>query len=212
MRDERGVVVADNCQRWLGEAAVEDERLLNHAVGPVLDIGCGPGRHVLALARRGVDCLGIDVTPSAVRLARSRGATVIEASIFGPVPRPGTWATGLLLDGNIGIGGDPAALLTRVASVLRPAARILVELGSPGTSGGTERARVEHDTFTGPWFGWTMVEAAGIEVITAGAGLKLERLWSAGDRWFARIDTPGPSGFSAMFTRHPAIGTKGKHV
>ena len=133
LRDERGIVVADNCQRWLGEAAAEDERLLDQAVGPVLDIGCGPGRHVLALARRGVDCLGIDVTPSAVRLARSRGATVVEGSIFDPVPRAGIWATGLLLDGNIGIGGDPVALLTRVASVLRPGARILVELGSPGT-------------------------------------------------------------------------------
>jgi SAM-dependent methyltransferase len=194
LRDERGVVVADNCQRWLGEAAAEDEQLLDQAVGPVLDIGCGPGRHVLALARRGVDCMGIDVTPSAVRLARSRGATVIEASIFDPVPRAGIWATGLLLDGNIGIGGDPVALLIRVASVLGPRARILVELGSPGTSGGPELARVEHDTFTGPWFGWTIVEAGGIEVITAKAGLKLERLWPAGDRWFARIDTPGKSG------------------
>ena len=207
LRDERGVVVADNCQRWLGEAAVEDEQLLDQAVGPVLDIGCGPGRHVSALARRGVDCLGIDVTPSAVRLARSRGVSVVEGSIFDPVPQAGTWATGLLLDGNIGIGGDPVALLRRVASVLRPRARILVELGSPGTSGGSELARVEHDTFTGPWFGWTIVGAAGIEVITAKAGLKLERLWSAGDRWFARIDTPGQWGFSAM-----SAGTKGKHV
>ncbi len=212
LRDERGVVVADNCQRWLGEAAADDERLLDQAVGPVLDIGCGPGRHVLALARRGVDCLGIDVTPSAVRLARSRGATVIQASIFGPVPRAGIWETGLLLDGNIGIGGDPVALLIRVASVLGPRARILVELGSPGTSGGPELARVEHDAFIGPWFGWTVVEAAGIEVITVRAGLELERLWSAGDRWFARIDTPGQSNFSALFACGPATGTKGKHV
>jgi hypothetical protein len=159
-----------------------------------------------------VDCLGIDVTSSAVRLARSRGATVIEASIFDPVPRAGIWATGLLLDGNIGIGGDPVALLIRVASVLRPRARILVELGSPGASGGPELARVEHDTFTGPWFGWTIVEAAGIEAIRARAGLKLESLWSAGDRWFARIGTPGRWGFSAILARHPATGTKGKHV
>ena len=211
LRDERGVVVADNCQRWLGEAAAEDERLLDQAVGPVLDIGCGPGRHVLALARRGVDCLGIDVTPSAVDLARSRGAAVVEASIFHAVPRTGIWATGLLLDGNIGIGGDPVALLIRVASVLRPRARILLELGSPGTSGGSEVARVEHDTFRGPWFGWTIVEAAGIEMITAEAGLKLDRLWSAGGRWFARIDTPG-QGFSALPPCDPVTGTKGKHV
>ena len=164
---------------------------------------------LLALLRRGVDCLGIDVTSSAVRLARSRGATVIEASIFDPVP---ALASGqpVLLDGNIGVGGVPVALLIRVASVLRPRARTLVELGCPGTSGGPELARVEHETFTGPWFGWTIVEATGIEVITARAGLKLERLWSAGDRWFARIDTPGQSRFSALFACDPA--TKGTYV
>ena len=31
-----------------------DERVLDARRGPVLDVGCGPGRHVLALARRGV--------------------------------------------------------------------------------------------------------------------------------------------------------------
>ncbi len=190
LRDERGGVIAGNWQRWLGRAAAEDERLLDRAVGPVLDIGCGPGRHLLALARRGVDCLGIDVTPSAVRLARSRGATVVEGSIFGPVPASGTWATALLLDGNIGIGGDPVALLTRVSSVLRPGGRILVELSGPGTSGASEQARVEHDTVTGPWFGWAAVGASCIEAITAEAGLRLDRAWGSGGRWFAQIDTP----------------------
>lgn len=33
----------------------------------------------------------------------------------------------------------------------------------------------------------------------------------AGDRWFARIDTPGQSNFSALFGCDPATGTKGKH-
>ena len=191
LRDERGGVIAGNWQRWLGRAAAEDERLLDRAVGPVLDVGCGPGRHLLALARRGVDCLGIDVTPSAVRLAVSRGATAVEGSIFGPVPGSGTWATALLLDGNIGIGGDPAALLARVASVLRPGGRILVELSGPGTSGAPERARVEHDNVTGPWFGWASVGASCIEGFTAEAGLRLDGPWCAGDRWFAQIDTSG---------------------
>jgi len=192
LRDERGGVVAGDGQRWLGGAASEDERLLDRAVGPVLDIGCGPGRHLLALARRDVACLGIDVTPSAVRLARSRGATVVEGSIFGPVPGGRTWATALLLDGNIGIGGDPVALLARVASLLRPAGRILVELGPPGTTGGAELARVEHDAHIGPWFTWTAVGASRIGVIAAAAGLRLASSWSTGGRWFAHLDTPGP--------------------
>jgi SAM-dependent methyltransferase len=35
----------------------------------VLDVGCGPGRHALELARRGVDVVGIDLSPDFVALA-----------------------------------------------------------------------------------------------------------------------------------------------
>lgn len=35
----------------------------------VLEVGCGPGRYSIALARRGADVLGIDVAPGMIRLA-----------------------------------------------------------------------------------------------------------------------------------------------
>src|SRR4051812_49744005 len=112
-RDEDGFATHLPLARWLGPIAAADERVLARAVGPVLDVGCGAGRHVCALARRGVLALGLDVSPVAVRLARERGATAVEGSIFDRVP--GHWASALLLDGNVGIGGRPAALLRRVA-------------------------------------------------------------------------------------------------
>ncbi len=189
LRNEQGAVVAGGGWRWIGPAAIEDERLLDRAMAPVLDIGCGPGRHLVALARRGIDALGLDVTPSAVRLARSRGVRVSEGSIFGTVPCSGTWGTALLLDGNIGIGGDPVALLARVASVVRPGGRILVELGPAGTSGEPGRVRVDHDRMIGPWFDWTTVDIAAIHTIAAEAGLALAASWCAGGRWFAHINT-----------------------
>src|SRR3954469_24093478 len=37
----------------------------------VLDAGCGPGRHSLALARRGIAVVGVDASPDFVELARS---------------------------------------------------------------------------------------------------------------------------------------------
>lgn len=40
----------------------------------VLDIGCGPGRHSLALARRGIECVGIDRSEHFVALAREAAA------------------------------------------------------------------------------------------------------------------------------------------
>jgi SAM-dependent methyltransferase len=35
----------------------------------ILDVGCGPGRHALALARRGFDVTGVDLSPEFVELA-----------------------------------------------------------------------------------------------------------------------------------------------
>ena len=37
----------------------------------VLDVGCGPGRHSLALARRGIAVHGVDLSPDFIALARA---------------------------------------------------------------------------------------------------------------------------------------------
>src|SRR5260370_17641966 len=42
--------------------------------GPVADVGCGPGAHALALARRGYDVVGVDGSPRMVEVARTRSA------------------------------------------------------------------------------------------------------------------------------------------
>ena len=42
--------------------------------GPVADLGCGPGAHALALARRGYDVVGVDGSPRMVEIARARAA------------------------------------------------------------------------------------------------------------------------------------------
>ena len=189
LRDVDGVVISGKGRRWLGHTTAADELVLDRAVAPVLDIGCGPGRHLLALARRGVAALGLDVTPSAVRLARSRGASVLQRSIFEPVPQSGTWSTALLLDGNIGIGGDPAALLARVSAVIRPGGRILIELGAPDVAAVIGRARVDHHGCLGPWFNWATVGTASLEAIAAAAGMQVSHRWRTGERWFAEIET-----------------------
>jgi SAM-dependent methyltransferase len=42
--------------------------------GPLADLGCGPGAHVLALARRGYDVVGVDGSARMVEVARTRAA------------------------------------------------------------------------------------------------------------------------------------------
>jgi SAM-dependent methyltransferase len=189
-RDARGRVRRLPIERWLGAAGPVDERVLDRAVGPVLDVGCGPGRHVHALARRGVLALGVDVSPDAVRLAQRRGAAAIEGSIFDRVPGDGTWRSALLLDGNLGIGGHPTGLLRRVAELVAPGARVLVELAPPGTPGGSERLRLEIGGEVSQWFAWARVAAYAIDGPAAAAGLDVAERWSDGGRWFAALERP----------------------
>ena len=115
-------------RRWFLPADPAEHPALDRATGPALDIGCGPGRHLIALAERGVFALGIDISPNMLDAARARGANVLERSVFDRVPGASRWRTALLLDGNIGIGGDPVALLSRVTELLAPDGRIIVEI------------------------------------------------------------------------------------
>jgi len=187
LRCDDGVALPLPVGRWLREAVPEEHQVLAMAVPPVLDVGCGPGRHTLALARRGVAVLGLDPAPTAVWLGRSRGASILQRSVFGRVPCPGRWGSALLLDGNVGIGGDPVALLRRVGSLVRPGGLLLVELEPPGTGLRLLRARIEALEETGPWFPWAVVGSDRIGGLAAEAGMEVERRWSARGRWFASL-------------------------
>jgi SAM-dependent methyltransferase len=177
-------------RRWLAPVDAADRALLEHAPGPVLDIGCGPGRHVAALVAAGHEALGLDLSPVAVRLAKARGAEAILRSVFADVPAAGHWRTALLLDGNIGIGGAPVPLLARARELVAPAGAVLVETGPPGTPTRCERVRLEAPGAVSGWFGWAWVGADGIEPLARSAGLRPRGRIRAGGRWFAHLERP----------------------
>ena len=62
--------------RDLAAARAEVEGLVARGVGGrVLDLGCGPGRHALALKECGIDVVGLDRSRELLEVARSLGAT-----------------------------------------------------------------------------------------------------------------------------------------
>lgn len=171
--------------RWRAEPDELELSLLDTLDGPFLDIGCGPGRIPAALAARGHLALGIDAAPSAAREARRRGAPVLRRSVFDPLPGEGRWGVTLLLDGNIGIGGDPITLLKRCHELLRPGGAVVVDVGAPGSASAPVTVRVEVGDHRGPWFEWALVAAdTWVELATA-AGLHPHGTQSTGDRWLA---------------------------
>ena len=175
---------------WLGATTPVDDRIVARVAAPVLDVGCGPGRLLEALAAAGKDALGVDLVPTAVGIARRRGGRAVTGSIFSEVPGGGRWATALLLDGNIGIGGWPTALLERVATLLRPGGEAIVEVDPPGYETLTTRVRIESDHLVSEWFAWARVAADAMEPIAAGAGLTTLETFQDHHRWFARLARP----------------------
>jgi SAM-dependent methyltransferase len=173
-------------ESWL-HATPGDRSILDRCVGPTLDIGSGPGRLTVALSERGIPALGIDITPYAVGLARSSGAMVMLRDVFDRVPGTGRWATVLLADGNIGIGGDPAALLHRARELLAPHGLALVELDPPGKPLRREQVRLCHAGLVSAWFPWAYVGADHIDEVAEEAGLGEVETWSVDGRWFAAI-------------------------
>jgi SAM-dependent methyltransferase len=173
--------------QYLAAADATDLALLDSVRGPVLDVGCGPGRHLHALAQSGVFALGVDLSPVAVELARGRGARAIVGSIFGDVPRASSWQTALLLDGNIGIGGVPLRLLQRLADLLTPTGEVLVELAPPGSRSGPVHVRLESAAVLSGWFPWADVGCDQAASLAEAAGFQAIATWCCGGRWFARL-------------------------
>lgn len=185
--DEHGGELPFALRRYLEAPTAEEHGVLARASGPVLDIGCGPGRHVVALSRRGVVAVGVDISPLAVRLARTRGAKVIEGSIFDRLPGVGTWGSALLLDGNIGIGGAPHQLLRRVGGLLAPTGIVLVEVEGPGVPTGTLRVRLESEQTSSQWFPWARMSIDELPEMVREAGFGIHEQWHTGGRWFATL-------------------------
>lgn len=173
---------------WVAEPDwVDRELFVDPCNAKTIDVGCGPGRLVGALASRQIPAMGIDVSREAVRQTRIRGALALRRDVFSTVPGEGTWAYALLADGNVGIGGDPVRLLSRLGEVLAPGGRVIAEVAEEGAGLVRERRQLRVDGRLSAHFDWAVVGLDAIEQVASDAGMHVVSVRSAGGRHAATM-------------------------
>lgn len=120
----------------------------------VLDVGCGPGRHAHALAERGIEVVGVDISQAFVDLARAgapAGATFERADARALTFDAEFDAAISLCQGAFGLTGGPGAPLDGDGAVLDGMARALKPGGVLAVSAFSAYFQVryleDHDTF-----------------------------------------------------------------
>lgn len=188
LRRSDGWLLPLDIERWCADADAADLSALHRCEGPVIDIGCGPGRMVAALAARGHRALGIDVSEAAVDHTQQLGGSALHRSVFDPLPGEGKWGTALLIDGNIGIGGDPRALLDRIALLLSPGGLLVAEATPQDVD---EQVQVRLDDgrsdATAPHFLWARVGTPALLRYARSVDWQPVDQWEAGGRPFLAL-------------------------
>ncbi|MGE3622005.1 MAG: class I SAM-dependent methyltransferase [Acidimicrobiia bacterium] len=179
----------------------------------ILDVGCGPGRHAHALARRGFEVVGVDISQRFVDLASAaapEGATFVRADARDLAFSTEFDAAVSLCQGAFGLAGGPGSRLDADADVLAGIARALRPGGRAAVSAFSAYFQVrwleEQDTFdaeAGVNHERTVVrDEAGepsdtelwttcftpreLRLLAAGAGLAVEAVWSVAPGRYGR--------------------------
>jgi SAM-dependent methyltransferase len=98
-------------------------------VGPVCDLGCGPGHVARYLHERGVQVCGVDLSPAMVEQARrlTPGVEFRQGDLMALEAPDGAWAGIVAFYSLIHVPrGDMAQALAEQRRVLRPGGRLLV--------------------------------------------------------------------------------------
>lgn len=210
-RDDGYIDVSEGPKSYLSkyeEWPVHLQRAIRHAKGRVLDIGCGGGRHSLFLQKQGLDVLGIDNSPMALKCCREQGLKKSKLMTITEIKKDlGTFDTILMMGNNFGLFANPKRaklLLRRFRKMTSPDAYIIAETmdiyqtdkqhhldyqarnRKRGRMSGQVRIRVRYQNYCTPWFDYLMVSKPELENILVGTG------------WVVKKYINGPDGIYVM--------------
>ncbi len=101
----------------------------------IIDVGCGDGFHLDLLREHGRSTWsveGVDLDPRAVAAARARGLTVHEGTVQDLDLTASAYDVAIMIQ-TVEHVGDPAAVLTAVARLLKPGGRLVIVTDNTGS-------------------------------------------------------------------------------
>jgi ubiquinone/menaquinone biosynthesis C-methylase UbiE len=122
--------IADWYDAEFQPAPLEDEawellnRLLGGPTGSLLDVGCGTGGHAAALAERGWDVTGLDVSQDMLRRAEDRGVRTVHADAASLPFGDASFDAAISVFTNTDLD-DLGAVVREIVRVLRPGAPLV---------------------------------------------------------------------------------------
>jgi rSAM/selenodomain-associated transferase 1 len=170
--------------RWCSPADLIDQMVVSRCEPPVLDVGCGPGRMVRALLHSGQAVLGIDISSVAVEMGAGGGGQVLRRHLADPLPGVGRWGTALLLDGNVGIGGDVRGLLGRCRDLVGPGGLIICEADPDPERDEAYQVVLSDSRYRSAAMPWASIGGRALQRLAAEVDLISAEEWSADHRVF----------------------------
>jgi cyclopropane fatty-acyl-phospholipid synthase-like methyltransferase len=185
------------------------KKAISYARGRSLDIGCGPGRVLMHLQKNGVDAMGVDTSPLAVKICKERGLkNVRQMSIMDLSPAMGSFDTIVMFGNNFGLLGgfnQARTLLKRFYKMTSSDGRIIAQTLDPyetddpdylwyhrwnrehGRMGGLVRIRSRYKKLIGPWFDYLFASREEVKKLAAGTGWKVRRFISVSGPGYAAV-------------------------
>ena len=173
--------------RWSSDADDVDLQVVSRCEPPVVDLGCGPGRMVVALNRSGRSALGVDMSSAAVDASMTRGGLALHRRISDPLPAEGRWGTALLVDSNIGMGGDLEALLRRCHDLIAARGLVICEVDPAPDRDEVHQVVLSSDRLTSTPLPWGRIGARTLARVAGTLGLMVTEEWTAGGRIFVTL-------------------------
>ena len=193
-------------RRW----PAHNRRAMRFVRGRVLDVGCGAGRVCLHLQERGLQVVGIDISPGAVEVCHRRGVLDARVCAIEDVDASlGKFDTIVMLGNNLGLLASKSKgrrLLRRFHGLTSERGRIVAETRDiygtedpvhlayhernrrRGRLPGQIRIRVRYRLLKTPWFDYLMVSPGELEELLAGTGWHLARTIESDDAYVAVIE------------------------